>query len=714
MSADLLFEIGCEEVPARFLETALAQLREKTRKELQSQRIEHGEITSYGTPRRLALAVYDVALNQQDTKEKRLGPLVSQAYDENGNPTKAAQGFARSCGADVAELQKEQTPKGEKLVYIKDVPGKASEEALAESLPRLVKNLEFPKSMRWGNGDMVFARPIHWLLALFGEKPVSFKLGSLQSDTYTFGHRFTHPGPLEINSIADYLESLDNSNVIADPRLRKEIIEKEIARLCSEKEWEVYPDPDLLEETANLVEFPKLLAGKFDERFLKLPPEVLIAAARMHQKSFSVRKPGTEKDLLPYFLVVANNPMTEREDAEEIITKGNQRVLAARLADAEFYWQEDVKTGLEKMREATAGMIFYKGLGSYLDKTDRLGPLCEKLSSAVYPGDEEIKEQSQEAARFCKADLVSRMVGEFAELQGAMGREYALVEGKSRTVAEAIGEHYLPRSAEDINQNVLPRRGAGIVLALSDKLDSIVACWSAGLIPTGSGDPFALRRQAQGIINIITGRELHLDLDQAAREAARLVSSRTGTEPEILADQVMDFVLTRFRVQMTESGQAHDVVDAIISAGRKDLLDACRRIRALGAMKKRDDFEDLMIAFRRVMNIVEGDPGEVRKELLKDESESVLFAEFEKVEQCTRPFLEEGNYSAALESMAALKPSVDRFFDEVMVNVDDEDLRLNRHALCARIAGLFKEVADFSKVVVEGDRSRHKNQKGKS
>ncbi len=711
MPAELLFEIGCEEIPARFLEPSLMQLREKADKELQKQSISHGEIRTYGTPRRLTLAVYDVADHQEPAREKRTGPLVSQAFDEDGNPTKAAVGFARSCGVEVSNLKKEQTPKGEKLAYTREIPGEPSSNALSKLLPDLVKKLEFPKAMRWGNGDLTFVRPIQWILAILGESLIEFQLDGLSSGNRTCGHRFTHPASVEVSGVADYLETLDRSNVVPDPERRKEIIEKQTERICSARDWEVYPDPELLRETAHLVEYPTVLAGGFDKRFLELPPEVLIAATRTHQKSFSVRKPGTSKELLPHFLTVANNPLTEREDAADIITRGNERVLAARLADAEFYWQEDLKTGLDKMRENTTGMIFYKSLGSYLDKTDRLETLCEHLASGLFPQDREIKEHSKQASRFCKADLVSRMVGEFAELQGIMGREYALAQGKSREVAEAIGEHYLPRSAQDISGDNFPKTDAGVVLSFVDKLDSVVACWAAGLAPTGAGDPFALRRQAQGAINIILAKALHLDLEAALTKAARIIAPQTDADPDKLTAEVMDFMVTRFKVQMTDSGYLHDVVEAAVSAGGSDMLDAFRRIRALAGLKKRDDFEDLMIAFRRVMNIVEGEPGEPEPGMFQDQSESGLFAEFQKVEQAAASSLETGDYSSALETMARLKPAVDKFFDEVMVNVEDEQLRRNRHALCSVIAGFFMKVADFSKVVVEGDRSGHQSKK---
>jgi len=698
--SELLLEIGCEEIPARFLSPALLQLEEKAKKALEKSRISFGETKTYGTPRRMALSVTDLADMQEGYEDKRLGPAVKQAFDDSGAPTKAALGFARSCGVEVDELGREDTPKGEKLLYIKKVEGKPAAEVLSGLLPELIRSLDFPKSMRWGSGDLAFVRPIHWVVSILDGGPISFELDGIKSGNVTRGHRFTNPGEIRVEGVADYLDQLWKNGVAPNASFRKETIERDIERKSEEISAEIIPDPGLVDEVTNLVEFPVVISGKFDERYLELPPQVPVAAMRTHQRYFAVRKPGTEMELLPYFITVANTPAKDMD----VVIRGNERVLGARLADAEFYWKEDLKKGIEKMREDTKGMVFYKTLGSYMDKTDRVEKLCSTISEELYPGASAVKEGSMTGARYCKADLVSEMVGEFPELQGLMGGEYAKAAGFKPYVCPAIRDHYLPRSAEDIAMGVFPETKAGDVLALADKLDSVVSMWAAGLAPTGAGDPFALRRQAQGMINLLLYKGYSVKVPSLVREAAALSCPVVKADEDKVIAGVVEFFLQRFRVQLIDSGHPYDVVDAGLAAWNGDLLDTLHKIEAVGRMKKRDDFDDLMVAFRRLLNIVEGTPGKVDPDLFQEESEAVLYGEYTRVLHNVVPLLEERDYDRALEEMAGLKTSVDRFFDDVMVNVEDEKIKGNRHALCHTVGMLFKEIADFSRIVVEGER----------
>lgn len=699
MGSEFLLEIGCEEVPARFLPPALLQIKEKLTAALTRARINFSEVKTWGTPRRLAAGISEMDREQAGGEEKRLGPLTSQAFDGQGAPTKAALGFARSCGVEVEDLDREMTPKGEKLRFVKKIEGRPTREVLPELLPELIKSLDFPKAMRWGAGSVSFVRPVHWMLAILDGRAISFDLDGLYSGNRTRGHRFTHPAPVEIESMADYFEQLDNRNVIADPDIRQELIEREVARQAEELGGELFPTPGLLEEVTNLVEFPVVISGRFDQKYLKLPAEVLVSAMRAHQRYFAIKKPGTVKELLPNFITVANTPAPDLS----VVIRGNERVLAARLADAEFYWQEDLKTGLEKMREQTAGMIFYKTLGTYLEKMARVENLCAWLADKLFPDDPAIKETAVIAARYSKADLVCQMVSEFPDLQGIMGGEYARAAGQGDETARAISHQYFPRSSEDIAEGRYPCSPAGDVLSLADKMDSVVACWCAGLAPTGAGDPFALRRQGQGVISLILARGYRLNLKELVRAAADLIAGKLNRQEDAVSAEIADFLATRFRVQLTEAGLPYDVVEAGLAVWNGDLLDTRRKIEALARMKAREDFEPLMIAFRRVMNIIEGEPGPVLTDLFIEQSEATLYSEYTRVRYRVGPLIAAGSYDQALDMMRSLRPSVDRFFEEVLVNTDDQQARKNRHALCFTIAALFREIADFSKIVIEGE-----------
>ena len=503
-----------------------------------------------------------------------------------------------------------------------------------------------------------------------------------------------------MSGVGDWLEALESRQVMADRGFRRELIEREAERLAREMGGELIADPRLMEEVTDLVEFPVVLGGRFDPRFLRLPAAVPLAAMRTHQRYFAVKKPGSDCELMPFFIAVANTPARD----PRVVERGNERVLGARLADAEFYWKDDLRTGLEKMRAATAGMVFYKTLGSYLDKSERVSRLAEALAEKIAPEDPVVKKTAAAAGWLCKADLVSQMVGNFPELQGKMGGEYARTLGLGDAVADAIRDHYLPQSAEDIVRGNFPCTAAGDALSLADKADAVTLCWAAGLAPTGAGDPFALRRQAQAIVNLVLAKGYRLSLPELLRQAAAGIPPGLSADPPRTLREVIDFFVGRVRGRFIEEGVPFDVVDASLAAWNGDPVDTRRKAEAVARMKSRPDFAPLMIAFRRVMNIVEGEPGPVDRGRFQEEAETALDGELTRVRSRIEPLLGAGDYDRALETMASLKPAVDRFFDEVMVNVDDGGLRANRHALCAEAVGLFKEIADFSRIVIEGDR----------
>jgi len=749
MKKDLLIEIGAEEIPAGFLPPALAKWQEAVVRLLEDSRLEHGKAQTFGTPRRLALAVEEVAARQPDAVAERSGPFVAQAFDRDGKATKAAEGFARSCGVEVSALERLATPKGEKLIFRKPVAGKPALEILAAELPELIREIPFPKAMRWGEGDLRFARPIHWILARFGGEVVPFSLDGIESGSATRGHRFTHPQPIEVEDLADYLEALERADVVVDPDERKDSIKIKLRKLADDLGGELYTDlekdPTLLNEVTWLVECPVAVAGHFDEKFLLLPKEVLIEAMAKHQRYFAVKRRGSE-ELLNSFITIANTPVKDRS----VVAQGNERVLKARLSDAEFFYREDSKVPLEKFAEKLSGVVFQAKLGTYQEKCQRVealaGWIAEKLYSSDFlsadelvrasegklsPQDTSVYKHARRAARLCKADLVTQMVYEFPSLQGMMGGEYARVSGEPSEVAEAIRDHYLPRSAEDIENGNLPEILVGDIVSLADKMDSIVGCWGVGLAPTGSADAFAIRRQTLGVIAILLAKRYPLSIpglvEQALQELKRKIKLpveevQAGVE-EFFKDRLRNFLIDsqnrlpmppRFQPtplrgpqeKVIQGGYPYDVVDAILGVWNGEVADAYERVKALAELKKREDFEPLMIAFKRVVRIIEGEPGKVDPERFEHETEKALYREFKEIEKTVRRLLQNKAsatwLSEMLSEMAKLKPVVDKFFDDVMVNVEDKKLRENRHALLAEIRAMFREFADFSKVVTAG------------
>ncbi|MSN27036.1 MAG: glycine--tRNA ligase subunit beta [Geobacter sp.] len=682
---ELFLEIGTEEIPAGFIPRALAEMEAMIVRELATARLSFGEIKTLATPRRLAMVVKNIPSVQPDAEITASGPSKKAAYDADGKPTKAAEGFARGQGVDVSALQIITTEKGEYLAVTKQETGRPTHELLAEILPRLVSNIPFKKSMRWGNLDVRFARPIHWIVALFDGIVIPFSFGNIESGTISRGHRFMANTSFPVRDFAHYQEECERHFVIVDPERRKEIIRRETHRVAAAAGGHLLPDEDLLDQVAYLVEYPSAVHGTFSAEFLKVPKEVLITSMRSHQRYFSIV--DAEGKLLPGFITI-NNTLTEDPS---VVVKGNERVLRARLSDARFFFEEDQKVKLDERVESLKKVVYQQKLGTSFEKMERFRSLAEGLAEQLNPV---VKAETARAATLCKADLVSGMVGEFPEVQGVMGREYALLEGEKPAVANAIAEHYLPIQAG----GELPASDIGAFVSISDKLDTICGCFGVGLIPTGAADPYALRRATIGIISIILDKGYRLSLQSLIEESLKLLASKLTRPQEQVAAEVLEFFRGRF-VNLLSSDFATDVVDAAVSAQFGDLVNVKARISALTEFKSHPDFEPLAGAFKRVGNIIkEGCDVAINPDLLLDPSENCLYEAFISARKTVDIRVVSGEWLDALTELATLRGPVDTFFEKVMVMAEDPKVRENRLALLTGIARVFDKIADFSKI----------------
>ena len=686
MSVELFFELGTEEIPAGFIPRALDDIKRLLSEELATARIDHGEIRSFATPRRLAISIADVATEQQRQELELTGPPARIAFDAEGNPTKAAEGFARTNGVSVAELSTIETAKGEYLFLSKVVEGGKSIEQLMEILPRMIGKIPFKKSMRWKDLDIRFVRPIHWIVATFGGEIIPFTFGDLQSGNLSRGHRFMAPEEFTVSGVTDYLAKAEQHYVIPQIEKRRKLIEEQIEVIATQLGGRINPDDELLDEVCFLVETPQALAGTIEARFLQLPPELLITSMREHQRYFTLV--DEQGRLLPHFITIAN---TLAKDPA-VVVAGNERVLKARLADAMFFWQEDQKSKLETRLEPLKKVVYQAKLGSSFEKVERFTKLAVGLAQQFSPQNAEL---TSRAATLAKCDLETGMVYEFPELQGVMGREYALLEGEDPRVANAIYEHYLPIQAG----GELPSDDIGAFISLADKIDTICGCFSVGLIPTGTADPYALRRSAIGILAIIMDRGYSISIPDFVSKAVQLLETKRQRAAEEIVDDVVKFIRLRLVNLLSAQNYPVDVIDAVLSASFVEPLDAVERIKALTELKKIDDFEPLAVAFKRVGNIIkDGLEQPVDPTLLKEECEKELFDSLQEVRGKVAEYVSERNYTQALKSIAGLRQPVDTFFDGVMVMVEDELIKNNRLALLTGIAGLFKGIADFRRI----------------
>ncbi|MGD0279006.1 MAG: glycine--tRNA ligase subunit beta [Smithella sp.] len=687
MSNELLFEIGTEEIPAGLLSRAVVDMEDIIRKSLTEGRIGFTGIKCMATPRRLVLAIADLAPKQDDQTIEKIGPAKKAAFDENGNPTKAALGFARGQGMDISQLETIVTEKGEYLGSRKTIAGQPTTTLLPEILASFLLAIPFRKSMRWGNYDLRFARPVHWILALYGGNVVPLKIEDIESGNTSRGHRFMNPARFSVNGFEDYLSKARENFVIADHVERRNLILEEAQKSAAEVGGKLFYTDDLLETVSLIVEYPVIVRGSFEEEYLKIPKEVLITTMISHQKYFPVVNDGGK--LLPYFIAVSN---TRPRDIT-VVAKGNERVLRARLADASFFFEEDKKVPLEDRVESLKKVVFHTLLGTSHKKVMRFRKLAIKIASKVKPS---VKKNVDRAALLAKADLESLMVGEFSELQGIMGREYALLAGEKPEIANAIYEHYLPIVAG----GDLPQSDEGSIVGIADKIDTIAGFFGVGLPPTGTTDPYAMRRQALGIINIILSRRYSLSMNFLIDESLALLKDVLKKPADDIKKDILDFFRGRLQNQLITQGYAYDTVDAVLSADIDDLVQVIEKIKALEAFRQNPEFEPISIAFKRVDNILKDfRDGQIDIGLLSADAEINLFSSFDDIKTRVEKCIAEEDFSAALNKLAALRPPVDDFFDNVMVMDKDEKVRFNRLSLLADISALFHKIADFSKIV---------------
>ncbi len=694
-SRNLLLEIGTEEIPASFIPPALAALEERCRERLERARLSFGPVAVFGTPRRLCLVVSGVAARQPQREERLVGPPAKVAFGPDGSPTRAALGFARRHGVRVEDVRVEDTPRGPYAVVRKTILGRDAREVLKELLPELVSSIPFPKSMRWEGSGMRFARPIRWIVALYGDGVVPFRLADVSSGSRSFGHRFMAPSPVELKAdSAAYLELLEERFVIPDPARRRGIILREAARAAAEAGGRLLEDEELLELNAFLTEYPTAVCGSFPRDFLRLPREVLVTAMKEHQKYFAVV--DASGDLLPNFIAINNT----RSPREELVKTGHERVLRARLSDAAFFFEEDTRRSLDAYVPELAGVVFHERLGTLLDKTRRIQALAGLLAGILAP---EERETACRAALLCKADLLTEMVGEFPGLQGTMGRIYAGLSGEGPEVSRAIEEHYMPvRSG-----GALPSSVPGAICSIADKLDTICGTFAIGLRPSGTADPYGLRRSSLGILHILEDRSWGISLSSLISRAVGLLPEGLRSREDELVRDVVLFFERRFASDAASRGFQQDVIEAAIRAGFDDPVDCLMRIRALSALRGREEFEPLGLAFKRVMNILKGyEGGDVAPELLEQDEEKALWAAFRalagKVDAILARGADEERYRQALSAMLSIKPHVDGFFDRVLVMAEDERLRNNRLGLLWQISRLFLRIGDLSAISAAG------------
>jgi len=679
---ELFVEVGTEEIPARFIPRALEDLAAAARTTLEARRLAHGEILTFGTPRRLALCVKGVAARQPDLEREVTGPPQKAAYDEAGNLTKAGEGFARGQGIDPKELYVAETPRGAYLAGVKREAGRPAGEILREEVPAWITGLRFQKSMRWGAGDLRFVRPIHWVVALLGGEVLPFELEGLAAGNRSRGHRFLAPREFAVRGLADWLAKTRKAFVVATPAERREAIRSQVVAAAEEKGGLAVVDEELLEHVTNLVEWPVAVCGGFEPHFLAVPPEVLVTAMKSHQKYFTVT--DAAGSLLPWFVTVSNMQAPDMG----VIRAGNERVLRARLSDARFFWEEDLKVPLAARVEGLGAVVYQEKLGSYLEKVGRVTEVARWLARETGAAAEE---DAERAAFLSKADLVTGMVGEFPELQGVMGRHYALRSGEKAAVADALLEAYLPRFAGD----ELPATELGAILSVADRVDTICGIFGIGLAPTGSEDPYALRRHTLAVLAILASRAWPVHVRSLVELGVATLGPKLSRDPDAVRREVLEFFRGRLE-NLHAAEHPVDVVRAVLAAGFDRVPDVARRIAAVAGMRRREDFAALAVTFKRVANIVPEDfDGEVDGALCTDPAEQDLARATGAAGADVDAAVWDRDYTKALLAIAELRPAVDRFFEGVLVMAEDAAVRRNRLALLARVQRMFAGIADF-------------------
>jgi glycyl-tRNA synthetase beta chain len=687
---DLLFEICTEELPAGYIQPALNCMSQNLKNALKSARIAHGNIRTMGTPRRLAIYISDMADTQKSQTLEETGPPQKVAYDDNGNPKVPAIKFVEKWGKSIDDIHIKEMPKGKYLCLTITDEGKPTASVLPEIMPKIIDSTPFPKTMRWADYSKSFARPVISLLCLLGETKISFHWGHLQSGQTTSGHRFVHPEPLNISSPADYETQLNQASIVVDIQKRKQMIQDQINKLAADLGGQIKPDADLLDIVTNLVEYPVACAGQFEKYFLEVPSSVLICAMREHQKYFAVIQ--SDGQLMPCFIAVNNTPVKDME----LVSKGHERVLRARLSDARFFYKGDLKEKSDTRVEKLKGVLFQAQLGTVYDKTIRVQKLSSFLAKQI--DDDLVLMHVSRAAWLCKSDLVSQVVNEFPTLQGIMGKNYALESNEDEAVAVAIQEHYQPTHSG----GELPRTMVGTLLAIADKIDTICGCFGVGLKPTGTADPYALRRHCIGVIRMFNERQLTFSLKEIVEKAVSILSEKlTQTQADVVAT-VMDFFQARMIHILTESNISKDVATAVLSAKMSTIPDIWSRAKALENLKEQPDFEPLAAAFKRVGNILKNIDANALADIdpkrFEHDAETQLYETSNRLESEIFTLIKGGRFDEALKTIASIRPCVDRFFDDVLVMSPDNVLKNNRLKLLVNISKWFERIADFTKM----------------
>ncbi|MGA1867311.1 MAG: glycine--tRNA ligase subunit beta [bacterium] len=694
MGKELFIEIGTEEIPARFISNAMEEMGRTFAQLLEKNRIAYHKVTPLATPRRLILVVDQCADKQSELVRKVMGPARSVCFDDNGKPTRAAIGFAKGKGVNVDDLKVEKVPnKGEYCVAYVREQERESFELFQELIPQWIVSLSFPKLMRWGSGELKFVRPIHWILALLGGEIVPFTLDGMNSGNKTYGHRFLHPSEITVRDQASYMESIRKAHVMPDPEERRRTILQQAEELASSLGARLFHDEGLLEQVTNLVEYPTALCGSFDKKYLQLPQQVLTTSMIDHQKYFPLLdKKGA---ILPRFIIISNMP----KNNGEVVVRGNERVLRARLQDAEFFFKEDKKIRLCDRVANLQLVVFHERVGSLYDKVLRLKELAVFIAHKVLPhSNASFVENLQRAAQLCKTDLLTQMVGEFPNLQGIMGRIYALADGEPSIVAQAIEEHYLPRFSGD----TLPQSLEGSILSVAEKMDNMVSCFALGLIPTGSEDPHALRRQTLGIILITLAQGMPLLWEELISYSIDLLPSRLKGDKDVLEEKIKSFLEQRLENFFLAKEYAYDLIDAVIMTRSYNPILMQKQLDALVTLRQRPEFTDILIPFKRVINILPSKQNELSAPdptLFREAAETALHEKFQNSLGSLEEKIERGDYLKALEEMTTLKEPIDTFFDKVLVMDQDEGVRNNRLSLLWSIGKIFLKIADFSKIV---------------
>jgi glycyl-tRNA synthetase beta chain len=683
----LLFEIGCEEIPSRFIPGAMEQLKREAAILFEDYRLKHGELQAWGTPRRLVLKVSELEGAQPDMVEQIKGPPVDRAYDENKNPTKALLGFIQGQGVALKDVREEQIKGAGYIMVQKETTGRQTMELLPELLPKLIQKLSFPRPMFWQNKEIRFARPIRWLLALYGNHPLHFSFAGIETGKATYGHRFLAPGPFNVDSADHYFKLINDKFVIVDQDKRRAMILEQLQEKAAENGGIVLVDDNLLEEVTYLVEYPVAVDGSFDKAYLELPQEVPITSMQYHQRYFPIVEKESGR-LLPSFVGISNNRFNPN------IRKGYAKVLSARLADGRFFFNEDRKVPLESYVDKLKSVVFLESLGTLDQKRQRLVELTGRLGKKLELPASGV-ERAVRVAHLCKADLVTSMVKEFPELQGVMGREYARLSGETEAVAVGIFEHYLPRFSGDR----LPETLEGALVSLADRIDTLAGCFAIGIQPTGSQDPYALRRQAQGAIAILNKFEMELSLEEYIRqglESLALYLKIEKTKRDQLLESLKDFLIQRIRFMLHEKEVEHDLAEAILNVPFTAVSGIFTRAVVLKDYLNGPLLDEVIVAYNRVANLAgKAEGGKVDKSLFEDIAEKELLRTLQAVENALKG---QSDPAFVLEKLQLLKQPIDHFFDNVMVMAEDKKLRANRLNLLAALKSTFNRLADFSKL----------------